>query len=677
MPHYDERTNILVVTFDELVPRFYTSHNSLSATLTRCDKRGYGLRRLERGRFGGQSLIVFDTLPGAIKNSLFDPRRDGHLLDQYFEVDAEAVRYYQGYRFADGSSIDDQKQAQYVTNASVLNALLRLRVARTAEIAGKRGSLRKLWDTLLNDAQTFAPVIERKYDLIYDLPDNVRRFKEKVERYEEAGYEYLISGKHLNSNGKKVDDHTIALFESLFSKQSYKPTYTEVADTYEGFLNGYVEVINSETGELYDPKQFPKLSKATVYNYLSAWKSQIATNQLRSGNRQLLMGKFKPAHSMAKPQFAGSLISIDDRQPPFIYNSNRDRVWLYMGIDVASECYTTWVYGKSKEGIILDFYRQMVRNYDEWGVNLPAELEAESSLNSSFTNSFLREGNMFQYVRIEANVARAKIIERYNGMQRYGAEKKMDGWIGRPFARLEANQPRTEAPLVQSYDRIVEQVLQSIADWNNSEHSKIAGKTRWEVFLESQHPELKPTNYRGILPGLGYKTETSCKVGQVRLQGRDFLLGDEGNIATGESLINLLDVAEGENLDVYWLNANDGSVLKAYAYIGSKYICELMAKPVYQRARIEQTPEDMQKRSLMSSYVITVEAYGKRRRNSIDAITVVDNRSTTLNHKFQINGLNRLIANAAAEATGEVLEEVEVLDDTPVVNYGSSLKDRF
>ncbi|MBK6819878.1 MAG: hypothetical protein IPG85_09955 [Bacteroidetes bacterium] len=97
---------------------------------------------------------------------------------------------------------------------------------------------------------------------------------------------------------------------------------------------------------------------------------------------------------MKQPKYAGSILSIDDRQPPFKYDKN-NRLWCYMGIDLASGAFTAWVFGKSKEGIIIDFYRELVRNYHMWGFNLPSDLEAEMSLNSSFVNAFLRPGNMF------------------------------------------------------------------------------------------------------------------------------------------------------------------------------------------------------------------------------------------------------------------------------------------
>lgn len=679
MPHFTQN-NILVVTFDELVPKFYSSNDSLKNVLSRCEKRGFGLRRIQRGHNGGKSLIEFDSLPSIIKDEFIDPRKAQHILERFFNVDADAVHFYQDYRFWDGSSIDDEKQSLYVANASVINAVLKLREARIAEIISKRGKVKRIWETLCTDYQSFQIVLSKKYDLICDLPDNYRRFQEKCERYREVGYEYLISGKHLNTNRQKVSDDTIKIFESLFSRQSYKPTYTEVADAYEAFLNGYIELINNETGELYDPKQFPKLSTATVYNYLSDWKSAIGTNALRSGDRQVLMQRFKPYHSLNRPEFSGAIISIDDRQPPFEYGKSQ-RPWFYLGIDLASECFTTWVYGKTKESMIVDFYRQMVRNYSEWGLSLPAELECESSLNATYRNTLLQEGNMFQYVRIEANNARGKRIERYFRDLRYGDEKKAKGWLARPFAKMESNQIGNEK--IESYptfEALINERLREIQDWNNQPHSQYPEMTRWEYFIERQHPQLKPINWRGILPFIGYKTNTSCKLGQIRLSGSEFLIGGNGSILTGESLINIMKFIEGEDIEVYWMNDNDGNVLKAIAYQGSKFVCELIEKPRYAKARIEQTDQDIKNRELMSSYVMTVEGYANSRKKSIDPITVIDNRKKTLNNSFKIRELGEtmIVVNKQRDMySPEIIEECDMVFNEVSTPLKRDLSDRW
>ncbi len=429
---------------------------------------------------------------------------------------------------------------------------------------------------------------------------------------------------------------------------------------------------------MYSPQGMSKLSSSTIKAYLAGWENKIGTHTKRSGDRQKLMQKFKPYHSLEQPKFSGSLISIDDRQPPFAYDKSK-RLWFYNGIDLASGAFTRWVYGRTKEGLIQEFYRQLVRNYEQWGLQLPDGLECESSLNSMFKDTFLREGAMFQNVRIEANNARGKPVESYYGELRQ-KEKTRLGWLARPFALSEANQAGSQPVPIIPYDDIIQGCLHDIEEWNNTEHKKVKGISCWEYFLKNQHPNLKPTNYKAILPHLGYKTETSCNAGIIKLQYREFLLGDNGKISLGEELIRLMKQVEGKELDIYWLDDNEGSVLKAPVSLrGEKrYICEARPKPTYNRAVIEQTDEDQNARKLMSSYVATIEGFRTKQTKSLETVTVQDNRPKTLNNKFQIEDLKRRPVNDGKKI--EILDEVQedefdAIPDQTLLK--KDLKDRF
>jgi hypothetical protein len=448
----------------------------------------------------------------------------------------------------------------------------------------------------------------------------------------------------------------------MFAYQTDKPTATKVSRQYEGFLTDYVEVINNSTGEMYDPKEFPKLSQATIKNYLAKWTSKVGTHTIRSGNRQVWMSKFRPYHDMIQPKFSNSIISVDDRQPPFEYAKGK-RMWFYNAIDLGSEAFTTWVYGQNKEGIIIDFYQQMVRNYTEWGFNLPAELEGEMSLNSSFLNTFLQEGNMFQFTHIEANNARGKRIEAYYRPLRYDLEKEREGWLARPFALSEPNQSGAKPQPFVPYDLLAEGCLKDIETWNNMEHSKIKGKTRWEVFTEMQNPDVKPTNWRAFLPYLGFKTETSCNVGQIALNNKKYLIGENGKLAYSNRLTNLMDQIEGKELDVYWLDGNDGEIMKALVYLRGtdRCVCEAVAKPAHNKAQIERTPEDAANYTAMAKYVSSVDAYIKGQKNKVDRVTVIDNTPKTLNNKFRISGIRKPISERMEPI--EIMEEPEEEDD--------------
>jgi hypothetical protein len=679
MPHI--WNNIAVVTYEELVPRFYASEASLSVVIKRSEKRGFGLKRVQRAHMGGIALIDYDSLPLHIREALPDPRKGKHILEYFFAVDSAAVEYYQNYRFVDGSALSEEHQSLYIANASMIKAVYKLKEARIGErkSKGHRNPTHKIWQTLCNDYLSFKNVLADKFELVCDLPDNYRRFAEKCVRFKDCGYEFLISKKHLNINGQKVDADHIKILESIFATQSYKPTATEVHEQYDAFLDGYIEVINNATGECYNPKDYKKLSKGTVMRYLAEWQSKAGTAILRTGDRQKLLNRYSPHHSFDIPKFAGSIISVDDRQPPFVYDKT-SRVWFYIGTDVHSLCFTTWVYGKTKEGLILDFYRQMVRNYYEWGLNLPAEIEAEASLNSSYKNTFLREGAMFEYVHIEANNARAKKIERIFGRVRYEIEKKREGWMARPTAKSEANEVGTGKVTILPYDQIVKNALADIEKWNNMPCDENPQKSRWEQFVENQNPDLKPTNYRLLIPLLGYTTKrTSCNRGIVQLQGREMLIGDNGSIKTGEDLIKLMKIVEGEEISVKWLDDNDGHILKAYAFIGDKYVCELFEKPKYQRARIERTGDDEKAQILMSSYKATIDGYCRAHKNEIDKVTIIDNRQIIVNNKFRIRELSDalIIRDELPVEIAPERDDFEYELETVETTFKPSLKDRF
>ena len=690
MPHFFEN-NTLVVTKDEIMPWFNNNDDTLYKSVQRYKDKTYGIKRVMIGGGGHPMLISYDSLPSEIKTAIPDPRKHDHLLERYYKVDGEAVRFFAEYRFEDGTALKAEYQEKYIINASVLGAVLALKAEREAMWRSLgRGSTKGITRSLCQDVfgkpetkpeerKTFNQTLLSKHKVEHTLPENLRRFQDALQAFEKDGYASLISKKHKNDNSRKVTDTTLMLLNSMFAGDETKPTATAIWHRYNQFINNTLDVINADTGEKYNPKEFKSLSPVTVTNYMAMWANRIGTHRARSGDNQKYMANYKPYFSFKRPEFAGSRYSIDDRQPPFKMHDG-NRVWFYNGLDVASDAITCWVYGKTKEGIILDFYRQLIRNYAEWGLCLPAELEAEMSLNASFKNTFLREGAMFDLVQLLPNNARAKIIESRNKELRYDLEKDEHGWLARPFALSEANQAGPDKTPMLDYDVIVNKGLSAIQAFNNRPHAIHTHKSRWDVFLETQNPNLKPINYTAILPHLGWKTETSVRLGIIKLNYGEYLLGDNGKIATGERLINLMKQVEGEDITIWWLDGNDGKVLKALIYIGSQYICEAVAKPLTNRATIERTPADHASYALMGAYVKTIEGFGNRQQASFDKIITLDNEAV-VEGRFKIKALDvdKRGGFHAAPHEVEILPEVEAEEDLiPVeTRYKRDLKDRF
>jgi hypothetical protein len=648
------------------------------------------IRRLRAQGPNTPMLVTWASLPYEWQRTLIEkfgePQKQIRqtLFEKNYERDSAAFDFYLTHKLADGGTLKDEVIEEYTINASVLNVIGKISNKHKNYVRSLRGTPGALHNPLTGtktDVWSIVTVEANRFkdQVAHTIPcENSDVLRRKLSAYKKNGYIELVHKNFCNKSALKMSDDMIKLLNNLFATQQNKPTATEVARQYEGFINGYVEVINNSTGEVYDPKEFKQISQGTISAYLSKWTNRSANETLRSGDRQKLMAKYKPFHSLNMPKFSNSLISIDDRQPPFEYAKGK-RVWFYNALDVASDTFTCWVYGKSKDGIILDFYRQLIRNYTEWGLNMPAELEAESSLNSSFKDTFLREGAMFQHVRIEANNARGKIIESRNRGLRYDHEKADEGWLARPFALSEPNQIGSAPVPMIPYEDIINRSLKHIEDWNNTEHRTIKGKTRWEVFVENQNPNVKPTNWRAILPYLGYKTETSCNVGMIKLQNKQFVLGENGKIAFSDRLTRLMEEVEGRDLDIYWIDDNEGQILKALVYLRGtdRCICEAVAKPTYNRAKIEQTPEDMEARELMSKYVASIDGYINSHKRAIDKVTIIDNRPLTLNNKFSISGINKPIRERSelVEVLPDLDDEYDLIDTS--TTFKRSLKDRF
>lgn len=660
--------NILVVTPYELEP--WLNIKALQQQIHRTKNKNYGIKRVRIGGKGREMLIDYDSLPTEIRNSIKDPRKHDNILELFYQPDAAAVKFYSEYQFEDGTHLGLTHQELYITNASVLKAIIALREARIRERKSKGGSIVKgLMASLVNDAEQFNTTLKDKYNSRHTLPHSEKRFKLALKEFENIGYASLVSKKHKNTNSQKMTDDLLGLLNALFASQSHKPTRTEVARQYNAFLTGKLQVLNENTGELYNSDEYQRITEATIINWLGKWDQRIATYAMRSGNRQQFMSLFQPYHSLRQPKYAGSIISVDDRQPPFTYGMKK-RVWFYNGIDLGSEVFTTAVYGNTKEGIILDFYREMVRNYHEWGLPLPAELEGELSLNSSYKDSFLMPGRMFDYVRIEANNARGKRIEAFYRQLRYDIEKSRIGWLARPFANSEANQIKPEEVPTLPYETIVNNALKDLQTWNNMPHSKYKDISRWDWHLDNMHPDLKPINYKGIIPFLGYTTSTSCNAGIIKLQNAEYLIGDNDQLFFAEKLIKILSILEDAKMTVKWLDTKDGEVMKAYAYVGETYICQLIPKPTYSRAKIEQTEEDYIARENMSKYVASINGYLRAKKGGLVDVLVLDERSHTISNTYRIRGIN-----------GEYLDEYEVsnedaelVPDAPEMDENNELK---
>lgn len=653
--------------------------------LAKRSRRTPGLKlRTARGA-GNEALLSWEALPHEWKKELEArfgrPEETYNALQKHFRSSAKAKVFYDEFQFDNDEYLSPAHKRKYTVNASVLEAVISLRAQRTMQRKSRGGSITGLWDSLASDVAAFQDNLKRMGMVPHTLPSSGKRLKMRVDRFLKEGYASLIDGRSQNNNAQVVTPTMIELWQAIYAGQKgRKPTYIEVALRYQAFLDGDLDIINNETGELFDPanSEYRPASESTIYSYQAAWGQAVVSHSLRSGDRQKFKSTYEPFHKLKQPAFAGSIISIDDRQPPFEYATGK-RMWFYNAIDLGSEAFTTWVWGDTKEGIILDFYRQMVRNYTEWGINLPYEMECEMSLNASFKDNLLQNGAMFQQVRIEANNARGKRIEAHYRQLRYQYEKDEIGWLARPFALSESNQKGAAKVPQLPKNEIVKKALKAIEKWNNDLHTNQElhpGMSRWDVFMDKQHPELTTTNWTGILPYIGYETASSMRLGRITLQGKHRVVGFDGEVATGEKLISVMKRIEGKDVVVRWLDGNDGQVLKSLVYdTDGNLICELLGDLAYSRATLERTEEDAKNRELTSAYAATVQGYINQNAKKVESITILEKPKPT-KKRFVMPGLD---SYEVPETKAEILPPAEEIipDSQYTKKFNPSTASRF
>lgn len=680
--------NKAYIEFNGKICVAFTDVECMSITLplwkkwcAKAKKQGYTTRPGGNGR---PSLIELKAIPRNYRTQIIEklgnPETTYNPLEKFFELDPAARTFYTQYRHpANGKALEPYQIERYTINASVLNALAKLREYRTLETKIKGNPKRDLKQGLSEDAIAFQDVLKLKYNGIqHTLPAHPRKLNDKITEYLRVGYALLIDGRVFNTNAQVVTPEMLQLWFDMFAGQRHKPTHIEVHSKYEAFLKGKLQIINSDTGELFDPAAecFKPISDGTVYNWLGEWEKRVGLFKARAGNRKNYMDNYTPSARMLRPS-VGAIISVDDYQPPFKWeDGGGNRMWFYAAQDLGSTAITAWVYGDSKEGIIEEFYRQLVRNYAEWNVCLPYEIECEASLNSSFVNTFLADGAMFQKVRVLPNKPRAKRIERTIRDLRLAKASKHPAFVARPDAKDENYQQKPGKQIYLSKEEIVEFELSVIEDWNNELHPDqdvYPGLTRWQVFEQHQNPKLQPINWQGILPHLGKIEPTSMKMGRIRLQYLDRVVGFDGAPALGESLIRLMNEIEGQEVTAYWLDGNDGEVLKAHVYSDTgRFVCEVLDDLPFHRSELDQTERCKRNMQLYFAYERTVEAHANRIAQSINGVELISLEEPKQGG-FKIRGLRR--NEPATEPSGAIIEETA--PESTYEPISNDLADRF
>lgn len=248
------------------------------------------LRVVQRGGKGRIALVEYNSLPSKIKaayDEMFPTATEDlrhTIMSNALITDNKAIEFYRDrYKLSNGSGLTDVKQAEYVLNAQVLNAMIRTERDTTA-LHSKCGYTRKkmVWEKCVECCEELRTIYN------HTLPKNPARLREKFKAYKAEGYAVLVSQKNMNQNARKITDKEARLLLKL--KRSKMPVYTD-AQIFEEYnrqapLRGLSAIKSLTTVREYlnDPAVMP-LWYAAVHG-MQKWKSRYSA-QMKTAMPQM------------------------------------------------------------------------------------------------------------------------------------------------------------------------------------------------------------------------------------------------------------------------------------------------------------------------------------------------------------------------------------------------------
>lgn len=307
---------------------------------------------VRRGGRSGYALVSVSSLPDSYRekvNALYpDPSLEVLYawIEANYEIDQAAVAYFSDWRNSCGHDFaTDAHVAEYIANASVLNACIKL--YNNAKAIHKTMGMKYDWNKMSQVVEGY------RVKVGHTLPSSMLRFRKKVNEYQESGYSCLISGKFGNQSRRKVDHKTERLIISIAALPN-KPFNTSVWEMYNAFVCGELDVYDVESGALFNPIEWTdkkgeplSLSESTIANYLNKPKNRVLIEQSTTSYTTFMHEQMPHVHRHA-PEFSFSKISFDDRDLPRKLADTKARPKAYYAYDVTSQCIVGYAYNRHK-----------------------------------------------------------------------------------------------------------------------------------------------------------------------------------------------------------------------------------------------------------------------------------------------------------------------------------------
>lgn len=435
------------------------------------------------GGLGRSAEVEWESLPERFKAKYVakygDPEDALMRQNSMIVFDEEARAFYAGYTLPDGSLLKEDKQQEYLVNASVLNRLIEMEAVQKRQRAQRGNRTPVSWDGIISTCE------QLRANYGHTLPRNAARLRVKMREYARDGYASLISGKLCNANTTKITGDVAEWL--LAHKTSVNPVYTV----------GQIFNLYNETA--------PSMG----------WKPIKSTQTLLEFFER---PDVKPRW-YAVEQGAQRANNLFIRQNRTLMASCRDALWYVDGTKV-NLYFQYWdnAARQTKVGTtnciyVMDAYSEVfvghyvcaqetflttyeaLRNAFENTGFLPYELvsDNQAGFTSNAAKRWRSKLDCISHTTTPEN-GKSKSIEAAFG--RFQAEI-LRQYINYTGGNITAKSSKTKidpALIVQNvkalptYDEVVAANEDSIRKWNSMPHPRFAGKSRMDVYRASVNP---------------------------------------------------------------------------------------------------------------------------------------------------------------------------------------------
>ena len=609
---------------------------------------------LQRGCRNTPAVVEYNSLPYNIKSKIEQKLKDTgevstgtneqnkpqiNFFDAYVRADVAAMDYFSKYEIEPGRSLPPEVQTEYYNNAIMLNAMREVMIDRIADrnSRGKTGRKdERLFSSVVNDLKS----VGNKYP--HTLPLTVRNLRPKFKEYFRNGkpdYHSLIHKNYANQHARVVTGDAERLYMSIYC-MSNNPYAEWVHEDYHRFIAGEIDIVDYCTGELFNRDDFRDengeyimVSESTIWNYLNKPDNRAIVDSIRN-NQYKFNHRYAPHYMRKAPKFSLSKVSFDDRDLPRKLKDGGS-VFAYYAFDVMSGAVIGAAYSRIKDtNLFMECLRDMYRNLNRWGLGWPLEAEVEHHLCGQFTDTMLKPGELFPYVRFCAPTnSQEKHAESLIHLKKYGYEKRFQEGIGRHYAKLEANQTNGIREYNEnsgqyeyryktySWEQLIAEDRAASEAYNHNLHRNqkdYEGVTIIDALMSNVNPDVREIDKRRVFYYIGEKENTTINRNQwVNLRYSKYWLSSKDVL--GRLLPNNYGVT------AYYMKDETGKAYdEAYIFQKGKYIDCVRDMPKFVSSQAEWTEADTIAQTEQAKYISGFRNFVSAGKDNLDKVKIIN-----------------------------------------------------